>query len=315
MISTEAKVGAFVVSCAIVLCATVYMVSGAQLHSKRVPYRTYLRNAEGVEPGTLVLFGGISVGKVTAVQPDRVDPTRIEISLDVKQSTPLNSESVAEIGTVSLMSSPVLAISTGSNSARRLTPGAVIRSEETVSIDELQRRLALLADTAQSTLVEARANLNDLAGGGRQLLSNLNQVTGSSNRKYLSGILRNSDSMIAGMSPQVVQLTKGANAVVAKLGPAVDNVNATVTNANGTISAMRGPTEADLLALAKAIEDARALLGSMQLLVRANSENATEMTENLRMATDNLNNLTESVKERPWSLVRIRQPKDRKVPR
>lgn len=315
MISTEAKVGAFVVSCAIVLCATVYMVSGAQLHSKRVPYRTYLRNAEGVEPGTLVLFGGISVGKVTAVQPDRVDPTRIEISLDVKQSTPLNSESVAEIGTVSLMSSPVLAISTGSNSARRLTPGAVIRSEETVSIDELQRRLALLADTAQSTLVEARANLNDLAGGGRQLLSNLNQVTGSSNRKYLSGILRNSDSMIAGMSPQVVQLTKGANAVVAKLGPAVDNVNATVTNVNGTISAMRGPTEADLLALAKAIEDARALLGSMQLLVRANSENATEMTENLRMATDNLNNLTESVKERPWSLVRIRQPKDRKVPR
>jgi len=315
MISTEAKVGAFVVSCAIVLCATVYMVSGVQLHSKRVPYRTYLRNAEGVEPGTLVLFGGISVGKVTAVQPDRVDPTRIEISLDVKQSTPLNSESVAEIGTVSLMSSPVLAISTGSNSARRLTPGAVIRSEETVSIDELQRRLALLADTAQSTLVEARANLNDLAGGGRQLLSNLNQVTGSSNRKYLSGILRNSDSMIAGMSPQVVQLTKGANAVVAKLGPAVDNVNATVTNVNGTISAMRGPTEADLLALAKAIEDARALLGSMQLLVRANSENATEMTENLRMATDNLNNLTESVKERPWSLVRIRQPKDRKVPR
>ena len=315
MISTEAKVGAFVVSCAIVLCATVYMVSGAQLHSKRVPYRTYLRNAEGVEPGTLVLFGGISVGKVTAVQPDRVDPTRIEISLDVKQSTPLNSESVAEIGTVSLMSSPVLAISTGSNSARRLTPGAVIRSEETVSIDELQRRLALLADTAQSTLVEARANLNDLAGGGRQLLSNLDQVTGSSNRKYLSGILRNSDSMIAGMSPQVVQLTKGANAVVAKLGPAVDNVNATVTNVNGTISAMRGPTEADLLALAKAIEDARALLGSMQLLVRANSENATEMTENLRMATDNLNNLTESVKERPWSLVRIRQPKDRKVPR
>ena len=315
MISTEAKVGAFVVSCAIVLSATVYMVSGAQLHSKWVPYRTYLRNAEGVEPGTLVLFGGISVGKVTAVQPDRVDPTRIEISLDVKQSTPLNSESVAEIGTVSLMSSPVLAISTGSNSARRLTPGAVIRSEETVSIDELQRRLALLADTAQSTLVEARANLNDLAGGGRQLLSNLNQVTGSSNRKYLSGILRNSDSMIAGMSPQVVQLTKGANAVVAKLGPAVDNVNATVTNVNGTISAMRGPTEADLLALAKAIEDARALLGSMQLLVRANSENATEMTENLRMATDNLNNLTESVKERPWSLVRIRQPKDRKVPR
>jgi hypothetical protein len=33
------------------------------------------------------------------------------------------------------------------------------------------------------------------------------------------------------------------------------------------------------------------------------------------MATDNLNQLTESVKERPWSLVRIRQPKERNVPK
>ena len=37
--------------------------------------------------------------------------------------------------------------------------------------------------------------------------------------------------------------------------------------------------------------------------------------ENLRMATDNLNDLTEEVKERPWSLVRIKQPKDRQVPK
>jgi hypothetical protein len=39
------------------------------------------------------------------------------------------------------------------------------------------------------------------------------------------------------------------------------------------------------------------------------------MIENLRAATENLNALTESVKERPWSLIRIRQPEDRKVPK
>jgi hypothetical protein len=33
------------------------------------------------------------------------------------------------------------------------------------------------------------------------------------------------------------------------------------------------------------------------------------------MMTDNLNDLTESVKERPWSLVRIKQPKNREVPK
>ena len=93
------------------------------------------------------------MGKVTSVKPDDVDPTRIQISLDVKQGTPLNEKSVADVGSVSLMGDPVLAISTGSNDAPRLQPGAVIPSQETVSLDELQSKLATLADSAQTTLV------------------------------------------------------------------------------------------------------------------------------------------------------------------
>ena len=123
MKSIEAKVGAFVVICAVILTATVYYVSYVRFKGARVPYRTYLRNAGGMEPGTEVLFGGITVGKVTSVQPDEVDPTRIEISLDVRQGTPLNAKSVAEVGSVSLMGNPVLMISTGSNAAPRLQPG------------------------------------------------------------------------------------------------------------------------------------------------------------------------------------------------
>jgi hypothetical protein len=37
--------------------------------------------------------------------------------------------------------------------------------------------------------------------------------------------------------------------------------------------------------------------------------------ENLRTATENLDQLTESVKQRPWSLIRVKQPEDRKVPK
>ena len=50
-------------------------------------------------------------------------------------------------------------------------------------------------------------------------------------------------------------------------------------------------------------------------MVRTNSDNINYVLENIRKATDNLNDVTGSVKERPWSLIRITQPKDRKVPR
>ena len=315
MKSIEAKVGAFVVICAVILAATVYYVSYVRFKGARVPYRAYLRNAGGMEPGTQVLFGGITVGKVTAVKPDDVDPTRIQISLDVKQGTPLNAKSVAEVGSVSLMGDPVLMISTGSNAARRLQPGTVIPSQETVSLDELLSKVATLADSAQVTLLAVQSDLNNITGDARQLLANLNDTTGAANRKHLSGILASTDTMVAQLSPQVDQisqqvlkLTKDANSVIAKLGPTVDNVN-------GTITAIREPTQADLVELQKTLEETRGLLNNLQSLVRTNSQDTTYTIENLRMATDNLNDLTESVKERPWSLVRIKQPKDRKVPK
>ena len=54
---------------------------------------------------------------------------------------------------------------------------------------------------------------------------------------------------------------------------------------------------------------------TIQTLVRANQDNIGETVENLRAVTENLDQLTDSVKQRPWSLIRIRQPKDRKQPR
>jgi ABC-type transporter Mla subunit MlaD len=48
--------------------------------------KLYLRYAGALEPGASVLFGGINVGKVKAVQPWTSDPTEIEILLDVKKN-------------------------------------------------------------------------------------------------------------------------------------------------------------------------------------------------------------------------------------
>jgi phospholipid/cholesterol/gamma-HCH transport system substrate-binding protein len=300
MKSIEVKVGAFVVVCAFILAATVYYVSGAQLRGKQVPYRTYLRYAGGLEPGTGVLFGGISVGKVTSVRPDPADPTRIEISLAVKQGTPLNARSMAKLGSISLMSSPVVSITTGSNDAARLAPGAVIPSLETVSVDEMQRKIVALADSAQHTLATVKIDLNHLTGDARHVLANLNQATGRANQEHVAAILSNADRVTAQLS--------------SKIGPTIDKVNTTVSDADGTITAIRDPVQADLAELRRTLDATHNLVGNLQSLLSANNQNITYSLENIRMTTDNLNDLTQSVKEQPWSLIRIKQPEDRKVP-
>jgi phospholipid/cholesterol/gamma-HCH transport system substrate-binding protein len=307
MRSLEAKVGAFVVICAAILGAAVYSIGNAQLRGTGVPYRTYLRYAGGLEPGTAVLFGGITVGKVTAVAPDASDSTRIRIDLDLKRGTPVNAKSVAKLGSVSLTAGPIISITTGAKDVPPLAPGAVIPSEETVSLDDLQRKLGALADSAETLLASMGTDLNHITDDARRLLSQLNDVTGPVNRRHVADVLANADSIVAHLSPKMDQISDE----VLKL---TRNADATFSNADGTITALREPMQADLGELRAALEQAHTLIGSLQALVRANSDDIHEMVDNIRKAADNLKDVTGSVKERPWSLIWTKQPKDRKVP-
>jgi phospholipid/cholesterol/gamma-HCH transport system substrate-binding protein len=84
---------------------------------------------------------------------------------------------------------------------------------------------------------------------------------------------------------------------------------------NGTVTDVREPIRKDLVDLQNALQQAKALLSDMQVMVRANDYKIDDTMENLRTATDNLDQLTDSLKQRPWSLIRIKQPKDREVPK
>ena len=88
----------------------------------------------------------------------------------------------------------------------------------------------------------------------------------------------------------------------------------TVQNINGTVSDAREPVRKDLAELESTLQQARQLLAEMQVVVRANEFKIDDTVENLRVATDNLDQLTDSLKQRPWSLIRIKQPKERQVP-
>ena len=305
--TTEAKVGAFVLGCFAVLAFTLIYLINAQFGGHTVPYRTYLRYAGGLEPGASVLFGGIDVGKVTAVRPAAADPTKIEILLGVKENTPVNEGSVAKLGLVSVMSGAALSITTGSNNAKRLLPGSAIPAQEAASLDEISGKLAVVADNANGLITEVRGELQGISTDARTLLANLNGVTGERNQQKIRAVLDNVNAMLATERPKIDRLTDQLNALS-------QHADETIQNVNGTISDVRDPVRKDVAELQNTLLEAKHLLADMQVLVRANDYKIDDTIENLRTATENLDDLTESIKQRPWSLVRIKQPEDRKVP-
>jgi phospholipid/cholesterol/gamma-HCH transport system substrate-binding protein len=306
--TTEAKVGAFVLSCFAFLAFTVIYLLNAQYSGGTVQYRTYLRYAGGLEPGASVLYGGMNVGKVIAVRPWASDPTRIEILFEVKKDTPLNEKSVAKLGFISVMNSAALSITTGTIEAKRVPPNSTIASQEAASLDEIAGKLAGVADSANALMTQARGELNDISGNVNHLLANLDTMTGPPNQKKVQAILNNIDQVVADARPKIERLTD-------QLTRVTDHADETIQNVNGTVTVLRDPMRKDLAELQSTLEEARGLLQSMQVVVRANDYKINDTVENLREATDNLNQFTNSLKQRPWSLVRVKQPEDRQVPK
>ena len=306
--STESKVGAFVLGSVAVLAFTIIRLLGAQLSGHVVPYHTYLHYAGGLEPGSAVLFGGMSVGRVTAVRPAAADPTKIEIQLDVKENTPLNEKSVAKLGFISVMSGAALSVTTGSNDAKRLPAGSEIPSQEAASLDAITAKMAGVADNANGLITEVRSELQGVSGDARTLLANLNTVTGKDNQRKVQGALDNVNAMLATERPKIDRLADQLNALSL-------HADETIQNVNGTVSDVRQPIREDLAELQKTLFQTKALLADMQVMVRTNDYKINDTIENLRMATDNLSQLTDSVKQQPWSLIRIKQPEDRQVPK
>jgi phospholipid/cholesterol/gamma-HCH transport system substrate-binding protein len=307
-LSTEAKVGTFVLSCIAVLAFTVVFLLNAEFSGDTVPYRTYLRYAGGLQPGASVLYGGINCGKVTAVRPWATDPTRIEILLELKEGTPLNEKSVAKLGFVSIMNGAALSITTGSIDAKQLPPGSVVPSQEAASLDEIAGKFAGVGDSANALITQVQGELNQVGGNLNHLLTNLDTMAGPPNQRKVRAILDNIDRLIAGERPKIDRITD-------QLEKVSQHADDTIQNVNGTVTDLRGPVRQDLTELQATLEQARGLLQSMQVIVRGNDYKINDTIENLREATDNLNQFTDSLKQRPWSLVRIKQPQDRPVPK
>lgn len=318
---TEAKVGAFVIVSMLALGLSVYYVTQTQTVKGQVVFKTYFRFAGGLAPGASVLFGGIKAGQVDDVRSSPEDPTRIQVTFNVKADTPLNENSKARSGTVTVMGTPALLITTGTNDARRLDPGEAVRSEEPVGLDEVAKRATAAADAATALMANLSRELPALTGDIRTVLGNANEITGPSNQKRIASILSEFEGMLNRESPKIARITdemstlvQHADSLVYSAKPIPANINDAVTKANDLLATVREPLVKDLADLNTVIQQAHDTLAGVQSVLGENRQDVAETVQNLRDASENVRALTESLKQRPWNLVRTTQPVDRKVP-
>ncbi len=124
---TEIKAGLLVLVSGVVFTLFVLAIMGYRPASNGSVYHAQFSDTGGLRLGADVRFGGLKVGRVTALTPSPDDQSLIRATVLVTEETPVNEDSRAYITQTTLTAEKHLEISTGSKQAARLESGSVLR--------------------------------------------------------------------------------------------------------------------------------------------------------------------------------------------
>jgi phospholipid/cholesterol/gamma-HCH transport system substrate-binding protein len=303
----EAVVGIFVITIAALLVIVVLLLTG-RANGNDIPYRAFFKNAGGLGPGAEVHYaGGPPVGRVTKVGSDPQDPTRMEIDFAVDPSVPVKSDSAATITSVSPLGDNFLGINPGSVSAPRAARGATLKSIDYTSLDDIKAMIAQLGPHAN----ELVSNLNDRVVALKETMDRVNDLINAQNRANLARTLASARGMLEENRPAIHSTIANINASSAKLGPLIDDFRKASAQANDALAHVNDMIGEDRPDIHQAVGSLRQALASaaqatdqLNRTLDANSENLDEIIDNLRHVTTNLNSFTETIKTRPYTLIR-----------
>ncbi len=311
----QALVGLFVLVVAALLVATVFALGGA-FGRAATTYRAYFKFAGALEPGAEVRYaGGPRVGRVVSSGIDSQDPTRIEITFSVRPDLPVKTDSVVKIISLSPLGDNHLEISPGSAQAARAAPGAVLPSEPYLGFNDITAQLNALAPETKQLI----STLNQRAVELQVTLARVNDVLNDRNRANLSATLGNVRGMLEEDRPKLKSTLSHVETASAKLGPVLDDLRKTARQADealahidATITENRPDLRQVIAELRQTLTSTSSLAGQLDRTMNVNAENIDELLENLRHTAENLKEFTDTIKARPYTLIRASSPPPRK---
>jgi phospholipid/cholesterol/gamma-HCH transport system substrate-binding protein len=250
--ATEIRAGLFVLASFMILVVFLVAIRGCRPGGDTAKtFYAVFTDISGLNRGADVRFGGVQVGKVTAIEPDPTDRARIRVTAVVEGHVPVNHGSVATIEQVTLTTEKHLEISTGD---------------------------------ADQPLLESGDSLSSSGGGGLFDVPDLEGVT-----TRLETMLDGINALIGvGDSPSGEDAVDLAE-VLESLKTTLDEGAGVARSANAVIEDNRDSIDQVVAKLASLEETANELMHQLNDVIAENRESIHQSFENLEQLTGELN--------------------------
>ena len=250
-----------------------------------------------------------------AVRVDPDDSTRIEVDFNVARDIPLKADSVAKIASLGALGDNYVELTTGTRQAVAAAPGSVVRSTESMSFSDLADMAGGLQPMVQQALQTLNQRLNEV----QVTVARANDLLSDRNRSNISAALGNASSMLAESRPKVSATLTNIQTASARLTLLLDDLKKTMAQANdalGHIDAVvlenRQDLRSSVAELRQTLLTASSVVDRLDRTLDYNVDNIDQTLENVRVTTQHLKDLTETLKRRPYTLIRADRPRERK---
>jgi phospholipid/cholesterol/gamma-HCH transport system substrate-binding protein len=308
-------VGAFVLAAAAVLIAMVFAISGVFGRSTK-SFHAYFSFAGGLETGSSVRYaGGPKIGRVDKVKIDPQNPGRMDIIFSVQSDVPVKTDSHAKIMSMSPLGDNHLEVLPGSQTSALAPPGVQLPSDVYIDFNALTAQLNDIAPQAKQLL----SALNSRAEELQETIVRVNDLLNPQNRQNLSATIADARGMLEENRPEIKSTVQNLNAVSEKLQPLLDDLHKTTEEANKTLDHLDGVVTDNREDLRQVVIEARKTLTTLTSITTqlnetldVNTENIDELLDNFRRVSQNLKEFTDTIKKRPYTLIRASNPHEHK---
>jgi phospholipid/cholesterol/gamma-HCH transport system substrate-binding protein len=294
----------------------VFAISGAFGRVTKT-YHAYFPFAGGIEQGASVRYaGGPKVGRVEKLSIDPKNPAQIDVVFSVQTDLPVKTDSHAKIMSMSPLGDNHLEILPGGAQTALAPPGSLLPSDSYVDFNALTAELNDIAPQAKQLI----QSLNDRSVELKVTVERVNDLLNAENRANLSATLANARSLIEENRPQIKSTIQHLDTVSQKLEPLLEDVRKASAEANKAlahIDEVLGENQDDVH---KAVVEARKSLTNftditarIDQTLDVNTENIDELLENFRRVSQNLKEFTDTIKKRPYTLIRATNPREHKT--
>jgi phospholipid/cholesterol/gamma-HCH transport system substrate-binding protein len=309
-------VGLFVVVAAAVLIGMVFAISGVFGRSAK-SFHAYFPFAGGLEQGATVRYaGGPKVGRVEKLGIDPQNPARIDVVFSVQTDLPVKTDSHAKIMSMSPLGDNHLEILPGGAQTALATPGSLLPADPYVDFNALTAQINDLAPQAKDLI----QSLNDRATELKVTVDRVNDLLNNQNRANLSATLADTRGMIEENRPRIKSTVQHLEAVSQKIEPLLQDLRNTSDQANKALThldELLGENRADVRQavadLRKSLSTLTDITGRVDQTLDVNTENIDELLDNFRRVSQNLKEFTDTIKKRPYTLIRATNPREHKT--